>query len=293
MVAFPVPDFSFEEDNDEPCPVLCSPLRCKLHSLTDDEAHMLITRSGLMISSREPLRCTSTSAVYEAKSVSDGNRWAVKISSNGRRLQDEYLKRCFLPDSPYLVKTFELHEISKKNVLVMEFCLDGDLGHLRLAESDIWHLINDIAHGLNIIHAAGWIHLDVSPGNILKTALNFKLADFATLTKIGEFREGGEGAGPYVSPEALAYPFGPHPITGQTDIFSFGIALLETITGQLAPRGGTEAYTKLRQGAIRMPVHPYRGCSQELVSLVNSMIEPDPANRPTACGLVRLSELYL
>jgi membrane-associated tyrosine/threonine-specific cdc2-inhibitory kinase len=294
MADFPVPDFSFDDGPDDPCPVICSPPRSMLHSLTEDEARDLAMRSGLMISSRQPLRCTSNSSVYEAKSLSDGRFWAVKIASNRHSLHEEYNKRLSLPDSAYLVKTFHLHEISKKGVLVMELCPFGDLGPLELSEEDIWHLISCVGQALVAIHGARLMHLDVSPGNILRDESNFKLADFGTVTKVGEFREGCEGAGPYVSPEALAFPFGPHEVTGQTDIFSFGVVLLETLTRQLAPRGGSDGYSKLRRGEIRLPFHPYRCCcSRDLLDLINSMIDPHPANRPTSARLVELAALQI
>ncbi|KAH0793837.1 CAMK family protein kinase [Histomonas meleagridis] len=99
---------------------------------------------------------------------------------------------------------------------------------------------------LQILHSHELMHLDVSPGNILMTNDgHFKLADFGTLTKINHFTEGDEGAGPYVSPEALAYPNGIHLVTTATDIFlvleSF---LMEAVTGKNAPRGGSQSYAK-------------------------------------------------
>jgi hypothetical protein len=50
--------------------------------------------------------------------------------------------------------------------------------------------------------------------NILRGDATFKLVGFDTLTRIGDF---AEGAGPYISLEALAYPHGPHPVTHNFD----------------------------------------------------------------------------
>jgi membrane-associated tyrosine/threonine-specific cdc2-inhibitory kinase len=113
------------------------------------------------------------------------------------------------------------------------------------------------------------------------------LADFGTLTKIGSFVEGCEGAGPFVSPEALAFPFGPYEVTGQTDIFSFGVVMLECLTGQPSPRGGGEGYGKMRRGELGIGIGQYVcDCSEEIRALVNAMLAVDPNKRPTAKMLV-------
>jgi membrane-associated tyrosine/threonine-specific cdc2-inhibitory kinase len=235
-----------------------------------------------------PIRCTSNSVVYKA--TSNGESWAVKITSNRRRVEEEYAKRIELGNSPYLVRTVSLQHISHKSVLQMEYCPFGDLAKLQLPEKDVWQLMNNIGNALEHVHAAGWIHLEVSPGNILRADDSFKLADFGTLTKIGHFSEGCEGAGPYVSPEVLAFPFGRHGVTGQTDVFSFGVVLLETLTGQAAPRGGSEGYGRLRRGEIAVGIRPYEAdCSEQLGRIVNTMLRANPGERPTPRQLVELS----
>ncbi|KAH0802951.1 CAMK family protein kinase [Histomonas meleagridis] len=144
---------------------------------------------------------------------------------------------------------------------------------------------------LQILHSHELMHLDVSPGNILMTNDgHFKLADFGTLTKINHFTEGDEGAGPYVSPEALAYPNGIHLVTTATDIFSFGVVLMEAVTGKNAPRGGSQGYAKLRKGEIGVGHGIYQtNCTPELRDLINSMMRPNPSERPSAEWIVNVS----
>ena len=156
-------------------------------------------------------------------------------------------------------------------------------------------MIHDIGNALFQLHNSGWMHLDVSPGNILVADDVFKLADFGTLTMIGKFVEGNEGAGPFVSPEALAFPCGQFPVGAPTDIFSFGVVLLESISRQLAPRGGCDGYAKLRRGDIMLgsPGYPTNGCTEELVSFVNLMLSVNPNNRPTAADLVVVARNHI
>jgi serine/threonine protein kinase len=243
-----------------------------------------------MLTSEVPLRCTSNSSVYVASSLSDDRVWAVKVTTNRRRVQLEHAKRSELPNSPYLVETIALWQLSSKSILQMEFCRLGDITRVNLTEHEVWQMVNQIGTALHQIHASGWMHLDVSPGNILQDDHVFKLADFGTLTKIGEFTEGCEGAGPYDSGEALAFPCGRHAVTGQTDIFSFGVVLLECLSMQPAPRGGSDAYARLRRGAIGIGVRPYVcECSEELRFLVRAMMSIDPGQRPTAHDLIQRS----
>jgi serine/threonine protein kinase len=82
-------------------------------------------------------------------------------------------------------------------------------------------------------------------------------------------------------------------VTGQTDVFSFGVVLMEALTGQMAPRGGSEGYRRLRRGEIRVGVQPYLSdCSDDLAAIVNAMLSVDPAERPTPRQLVELSMLH-
>jgi len=179
----------------------------------------------------------------------DGAVFAVKITPHKRRVRDEYAKRLQLRDSPFLVRVLSVFETPTKALLQMELCERGDLAAFPVAApSDIRQLAFDIGGALGELHDAGWMHLDVSPSNILVARGGFKLADFGTLTRVGAFAEGGEGAGPYVSPEALAFPGGPFRVGPPTDVFSFGVVLLEAASGALAPRGGSAGYARLRRG---------------------------------------------
>jgi membrane-associated tyrosine/threonine-specific cdc2-inhibitory kinase len=280
---FPVPDFGSDADDFPVVPHSPS----NLHSLTVQDLAALQTTHGLIVSADAPIRCTSNSTVYRAKTVYE-THFALKVTKHKRRVREEYEKRGRLPSSSFLVETIRYFELSEKAFLQMELCRLEDIAEVRFDESDCWQLVFDIASALAVIHAAGWMHLDVSPANILRTELQFKLADFGTLTLIGDFAEGKEGAGPYVSPEALDFPR--YPVDAQTDIFSFGLVLLEAIAGRRAPRGGCDGYQRIRRGEMRLGVEPYpAACSEDMMYLVNRMIATNPADRPTAAQLVEVA----
>ncbi|KAH0786160.1 CAMK family protein kinase [Histomonas meleagridis] len=287
---FPTPDFDFDDDEEE-LPIFAQ-IPGSSHLLTPEEYDELCTNNEIQLT-ETPIRCTNNSAVYTACSQRDNSAYAIKISEHKKRIREEFLKSAQLPDSPFLVKSIACIESPTKALLQMELCEEGDISGLTLNEGQVWQLIHDIGSALKVIHYSGMMHLDISPGNILRSFGHYKLADFGTLKQIGTFTEGDEGAGPYVSPEALAYP-GIYPVTAQTDIFSFGVVLLEVLTGKSAPRGGSQGYSKLRNGEIKIGSGGYiADCSEHLENLVNAMLSSDPNIRPTSEALVNEYNIHM
>jgi serine/threonine protein kinase len=288
MLGFPIPDFGFEDDD---VPEWVGPCSSPRHSHHAADPNISLCMSyGLVLDQTQPLKCTANSTVYSAESSEDRRRWAVKITSHTRRIAEEYRKRQQIRDSPYLLRSIRLHQDSRCALMQMELCAHGDLRGVRLEEPTIWELVHDIGSALVVIHTDGWMHLDVSPGNILISDSCFKLSDFGTLTRIGQFEVGMEGAGPYVSPEALIFPHG-SPVTEETDIFSFGLVLLEVATQLPAPRGGSKKYDGVRNGFVKVGSSAYPClCTRTLIDLINAMIDRDPDRRPTAWQLVEIAD---
>jgi membrane-associated tyrosine/threonine-specific cdc2-inhibitory kinase len=282
---FPLPDFGSDDDFIVPS----SPIsRNCTQELTEAEYRELCLDRGLVVENLTPIKCSSNSAVYSARSSSDGSTWAIKVTDRKRRIAQEFTNRAQITDSPYLLKSIALQQSPTKAMIQMELCDAGDIRHRKFSEKDLWKLVHEISTALAIIHGSNCIHLDISPGNILIGPNCFKLADFATLTHIGSFRTGMEGAGPYVSPEALNFPHS-GPVTGQTDIFSLGLVLLEAATGNPAPRGGSPGYIMIRNGQLKLGIGKYIcECSQQLIDTVNSMLDPNPSNRPTSQQLASI-----
>ncbi|KAI8961004.1 hypothetical protein F5Y11DRAFT_367056 [Daldinia sp. FL1419] len=133
-----------------------------------------------------------------------------------------------------------------------EYCEEGSLDAFlsfvglkgRLDDFRIWKIMLEIGKGLKHIHDAGFIHLDLKPANIF---INFegtlKIGDFGLATSLpAEKGPDLEGDREYLAPEALRGEIGKH-----TDMFSFGLIMLEIAANVKLPENGT-TWAGLREG---------------------------------------------
>lgn len=129
-----------------------------------------------------------------------------------------------------------------------------------------------LADALAAVHAAGIVHRDVKPANILMSDRGPQLTDFgiarsdmATLTQPGAVM----GTLSFVAPEVLAgQPPGP-----ESDVFSLGVVVYELVTGRL-PFEGTDRSTS-----------PPPTGDPQLDSILAQALAPDPGDRPDASRL--------
>ena len=121
------------------------------------------------------------------------------------------------------------------NYLVMEF-IDGAplLSPTKpgpLAPEEALHLALQIADALIEAHAAGLLHRDLKPGNILVGAKGAKLVDFGLAKQVDNpdatVTMAVMGTPAYMAPEQAEAK----PLDQRTDIFSFGAVLYEMLAG--------------------------------------------------------------
>jgi serine/threonine-protein kinase len=174
------------------------------------------------------------------------------------------------------------------NFLIMEFVAGAPVAGGHSIRKTI-SIAAQIAEGLAAAHAAGLIHRDLKPDNILLTgAGQVKIVDFglalaaapravvAPGQPIARQTEPGLiiGTVNYMSPEQIRGQRADH----RSDIFSFGLIVYEMLAGQRAFTGETAAEVMaavLKQDPPELP----ESTPALLRQIVARCLEKDPANR--------------
>jgi eukaryotic-like serine/threonine-protein kinase len=153
-------------------------------------------------------------------------------------------------------------------------------------------LMKTVAHSLKILHDINIVHSDLKPSNVLikRTELGYttKLIDFDNAYIAGRPPPPEEIVGTinYYSPELLGYiqeaGVAPTDLGLASDVFALGLIYTEYLTGAPPPFDVGryhEPAVAVRSGE-RLRV-PREGIPAELADLVDQMLAPVPAERPT------------
>lgn len=181
---------------------------------------------------------------FLARDGREGRDVVLKRLAGERRRDAEALRRfrkeaglAGLLEHPHIVRVLGMEEIGGEPLLVMEYAPGGSLAdRLRagaLPEPEVIRIGTEVLAALGALHAAGIVHRDVKPSNILFDAAGrAKLGDFTLARKVvsGETRGGAvgvQGTFPYLAPEqARGLPAGP-----AADIYALGVTLYEAVSG--------------------------------------------------------------
>ena len=142
-------------------------------------------------------------------------------------------------------------------------------------------LARQIAAGLEAAHAAGIVHRDVKPSNVVVTRGEVaKIVDFGAATTEGPAPSGGGrayGTVAYMSPEQAAGS----PLDARTDVWSFGVMLYEMLAGTRPFRGAdARALTAAIRNDQPEPLQRVRpGVPPRVAALVHRCLAKDPAER--------------
>ncbi|MGE0707885.1 MAG: protein kinase, partial [Planctomycetota bacterium] len=144
------------------------------------------------------------------------------------------------------------------------------------------HIVTGCARGLRAAHAAGLVHRDVKPGNVLLTrAGEVKLTDFGIaleedvsirLTQAGALL----GTPQYLAPEATrGQGDGP-----SLDLYALGCLAYRALSGRLPFREGTVT-ALLQAHATKAPPPLPASVPAPVAELVLGLLAKDPAQRPS------------
>jgi hypothetical protein len=138
--------------------------------------------------------------------------------------------------------------------------------------------IGPLAEALAALHAAGCVHRDVKPTNVLVTADGRPvLLDFGLATSDdGESTLAGAGTPEYMAPEQILEAS----VGAAADWYAFGTILFEVLTGRLPFEGMRHEilYRKTRERPPRVS-ELNRDASADLAVLADGLLARDPAAR--------------
>ena len=236
--------------------------------------------------------------VWKATDQVIGRTVAIKI------LKDEYMgdpgflerfraeaRHAALVNHEGIANVYDYGEENGSAYLVMELvpgeALSTILEREQVLSTDrVLDITAQTALALQAAHAAGLVHRDIKPGNLLITPegrvkiTDFgiaRIADQVPLTATGQVM----GTVQYLSPEQASG----HPASPTTDIYSLGIVAYESLAGKRPFTGESQvaiAMAQINEAPPELPVT----VPEPVRNLVFSMIAKSPAERPASAAHV-------
>ena len=203
--------------------------------------------------------------------------------------------------SPYIVSVYDWGKDGDTYFIVMEYLRGTDLKsgirkHGALDCKKVAQIGSQIAQALSVAHKHDIIHRDIKPQNIMvQPDGNIKVMDFGIArAKNSHLTQDNSvlGTAHYVSPEQTqGKELGP-----TTDIYSLGIVMYESATGQVPFKGDDAISVALKQ-VSEQPVPPSQinpNVDPQLEGIILKCMQKDPAARfQTADELARVLRDYL
>ena len=228
--------------------------------------------------------------VYLARQRNAGRQLVLKVlhqladSSTGKIL-DRFLREYELIarlDHPNVVRIHDFGVADDHAYIAMEYCGGGSLKRRIGAGMDryeAYRLMRDIAGALGVLHAAGILHRDLKPTNVLfRDDGSLALIDFGLAKQValqGEVTGAGAifGTPYYMSPEQGHG----EAVDARGDIYSLGVIFYEMLTGAKPFDGDTAMAVIVKHRQAPVPGLPTS--LREFQPLIQRMLAKDPAER--------------
>ncbi|MBA2381446.1 MAG: protein kinase, partial [Chloroflexi bacterium] len=244
--------------------------------------------------------------VYRAIDARLGRTVALKVLSGERAADPEFRER-FIRESrllasiehPNIVPIFEADEADEVLYIAMRYIPGPELRQIIIDEAPMdpartVGIVAQVADALDAAHAAGLVHRDVKPGNVLvmpgltREAPGYAyLTDFGLtkatssdtgLTKMGQF----VGTPGYIAPEQIEGARVDH----RADIYALGCILYNCLSGDVPyPRESTVAslWAHLKEPPPKLSEHR-KGLPKGLDGVIVKALAKSPDQRFQTCG---------
>ncbi|TDB77760.1 serine/threonine-protein kinase [Micromonospora sp. KC721] len=235
--------------------------------------------------------------VYKATQISVGREVAVKVEN--RTLDSERDQARFLREAraagrmsshPHVVDLFDVGvTVDQHPYLIMELCDGSYAERMRtspLGAAEARDLGVKIADALAHSHAAGVLHRDVKPANILYSHFNpAVLADFG-LAVLAEARDASVTLEVLTPAYAPPETFNHDPPSPAVDVYALCATLYAVMYGR-PPRWQSERNPSLVTvlELFNQPIPELPGVPTELVDVLRAGMSNDPGARPSAIEL--------
>jgi len=264
------------EERNRAIVMLNDDLRAQIRQHSDDIESLAVralddgddVRPGAVFAERycvvRPIASGGSGDVYEVMNVADGRTLALKLL---RTLRDAPSVARFAREARLLAELHHPHVVSVLQVgisdagcpfLVMERARGRDLHREPIGDREaLLAVLGQVASALDAAHAAGIVHRDVKPGNVVvddgSDPPQAKLVDFGVARMGSRDEDSGLRRIPPVSPELASTPstLDTHPgivigtphfvapelsevgaqATAASDMFSFGVMAYRLLTG--------------------------------------------------------------
>ncbi len=213
--------------------------------------------------------------VHRARDIESNQLVALKVL-HGKR-DSNTLKALSNINHPSVVRIRDFGSTGDTSFIVMDL-LDGT--SLRdqldgLGIRDLLRVIDDVAAGLAALHAAGFVHRDIKPDNILVTNGRAVLVDL-DIAVAAHSTPDVAGTTPYLAPEQARG----REVTPATDQFALAVTAYEALVGRRPWTGtATEVMAKLAVDDAPRPSTLARSLSSRVDTVLLRALSKDPSQR--------------
>jgi eukaryotic-like serine/threonine-protein kinase len=202
------------------------------------------------------------------------------------RFEREALAAARLSGTPHIVTIFDVTEHAGRPIIVMEYLsggsLEAQIAGTPCPTAQALRWLDEAAGALDAAHAAGVVHRDVKPANLLLDGRgSLHVADFGVASAAGldSFTQTGTilGTAGYLSPEQAQG----HRTTAASDRYSLAVVAWELLTGRrpfAADTPTTEALAHVN-APVPSPSEANRALPRQLDPIFARALAKDPGAR--------------